>query len=141
MTPTRQRSFRWSPATLDALDRRASERGESSTRLAERLVDEGLRMEAHPGIVFRDGPAGRRAGLAAGPDVWELVRHLKSLDATGPTAVAETAELLNLDPMQIDGALGYYADFPDEIDGRIRLDEEVAARAEAAWRRRTALLG
>jgi hypothetical protein len=39
-------------------------RGEAKSRTAERLIDEGLRMEDHPGIVFRDGPAGRRAALA-----------------------------------------------------------------------------
>lgn len=27
-------------------------------------------MDEHPGIVFRSGPAGRRAGLAGGPDIW-----------------------------------------------------------------------
>ena len=30
-------------------------------------------MEDHPGIAFRDGPTGRRAALAAGPDIWEGV--------------------------------------------------------------------
>lgn len=36
-------------------------------------------MEAHPGIVFRDGPSGRRAGTAAGPDVWAVVSLLLGL--------------------------------------------------------------
>lgn len=44
-------------------------RRESQHTLALRLLEEGLRMLDHPGIVFRDGPAGRRAGLIAGPDV------------------------------------------------------------------------
>ena len=43
---------------------------DSISSIGERQIDEGLRMEAHPGIVFRNGPSGRRAGLAAGPDVW-----------------------------------------------------------------------
>jgi hypothetical protein len=30
-------------------------------------------MEEHPGIAFRDGPSGRRAALAGGPDVWEAI--------------------------------------------------------------------
>ena len=46
---------------------------DSISSIGERQIDEGLRMEAHPGIVFRNGPSGRRAGLAAGPDVWEVV--------------------------------------------------------------------
>jgi hypothetical protein len=51
--------------------------GETRSQLALRLIDEGLRMDAHPGIVFRPGPAGRRPGLMAGPDVWEVARVLR----------------------------------------------------------------
>jgi len=31
----------------------------------------------YPGILLRDGPAGQRAALAGGPDVWEVIaaRH------------------------------------------------------------------
>ncbi|HVX16549.1 MAG TPA: hypothetical protein VHA73_00825 [Acidimicrobiales bacterium] len=141
MAPTRQRSFRWSQETLAALDQRARERGEPGSRLAERLVDEGLRMEEHPGIVFRDGPTGRRAALAVGPDVWELVRFVKGLDMTGERAVAATCRALDLSTAQVETALRYYADHPGEIDDRIRLDEERAERAEAAWKRRHSLLG
>jgi len=43
------------------------------TELIERFVREGLACAAHPGIVFKPGPAGRRAALAGGPDVWEIV--------------------------------------------------------------------
>ena len=35
--------------------------------LAEKFIDEGLRMEAHPAVVFREGPTGRRAVLAGRP--------------------------------------------------------------------------
>jgi hypothetical protein len=41
----------------------------SLSSAANRLVDEALRMNEHPGIVFRAGPTGRRAALAAGPGV------------------------------------------------------------------------
>src|SRR6266487_5136826 len=41
----------------------AAHPGSSMSSAANRLVDEGLRMSEHPGIVFRDGPTGRRAGL------------------------------------------------------------------------------
>ena len=43
--------------------------GWSMSSAANWLVDEGLRMAEHPGVVFRDGPTGRRAGLVTGPDV------------------------------------------------------------------------
>jgi hypothetical protein len=109
--------------------------------LAERLVEEGLRMEEHPGIVFRDGPTGRRAALAAGPDVWELVRFIKGIPERGPKAVAKAARMLDLTPLQVDTALRYYADYPDEVDDRIHLDEEYAERARAAWQRHQTVLG
>jgi hypothetical protein len=98
-------------------------------------------MEEHPGIIFRDGPAGRRAGLAAGPDVWELVRFVKNSRVQAAKAVARAARVLNLTPLQVETALAYYVDYPDEIEERIRLDEEEAERAEASWRRRQSALG
>jgi len=44
--------------------------GASVAGLAQRLIDEGLRMADHPGVIFKDGPSGRRAALAYGPDVY-----------------------------------------------------------------------
>src|SRR3954469_584466 len=39
--------------------------------LAQRYVEEGLRMDEHPLVRFVDGPAGRRARLVGtGMDVW-----------------------------------------------------------------------
>src|ERR1700737_2084300 len=59
----------------------ASHPGLSLSAAANLLVDEGLRMAEHPGVVFRDGPTGRRAGLVGGPDVWEVIRAVKSARA------------------------------------------------------------
>jgi hypothetical protein len=39
----------------------AARPGSSLSSAANRLVDEGLRMNEHPGVVFREGPTGRRA--------------------------------------------------------------------------------
>jgi hypothetical protein len=49
-------------------------------------------MDDHPGIVFRDGPTGRRAGLAAGPDVWEVVSALRSTGLEGNDGMQAAAE-------------------------------------------------
>jgi Domain of unknown function (DUF5615) len=54
------------------------------------VVDEALRTREHPGITFRPGPAGRRAGLASGPDVWEVVRVIRSARSAEP-GLAEDA--------------------------------------------------
>lgn len=126
-------SIRMSPQTLARLDLGARRRGEAKARTAERLIDEGLRMEDHPGIVFRDGPAGRRAALAGGPDVWEVVETLKDTGLAGERAIAATAEWGALTHAQVHAAVRYYADFREEVDARIVHNSEEADRQRAAW--------
>jgi hypothetical protein len=127
-------SLRIAPALLERLEAHASESGWPREDLARIYIDEGLRMDAHVGIVFRSGPGGRRAALAGGPDVWEIARVARDLGGGPDAAVSETAQLLGLDPCQVAVALAYYTDFPDEIESRIRRVDDMANRAEAAWR-------
>jgi hypothetical protein len=134
-------SIRMSQRTLARLGDRARGRNETRARTAERLIDEGLRMEDHPGIVFRDGPAGRRAALAVGPDVWEVIETLQGTGLRGEKAVAATAEWGNLTPVQVHAAVSYYAEFAEEVDERIALNRKDAQRQHAAWRRAQEALG
>lgn len=127
--------------TLAKLDERARRRSEPKARTAERLIDEGLRMEDHPGVAFRDGPAGRRAALAGGPDVWEVIETLHGTGLAGEEAVSATAQWGNLTPVQVLAAVRYYAEYRDEVDDRIRLNREEAERQRAAWERMQAALG
>lgn len=92
-------------------------------------------MAAHPGIVFRSGPAGRRPGLAGGPDVWEVVRVAREMEESGPDALRRAAELAGVAPAQMETALRYYADYRAEIDAWIERVDSEAAEAEAAWQR------
>jgi hypothetical protein len=133
-------SARWDAEVLERLDRRSELVSTNRSRLAERYVDEGTRMDEHPGIVFRGGPTGRRAALAGGPDIWELLATLKQGMARGEKAVSETAELLGLTELQVRTGVRYYSDYPEEIDERIRRNVEEADAAEAAWRREQAAL-
>lgn len=133
-------SARWDADVLARLKRHSELAGTNKSRLAERYVDEGTRMDEHPGIVFRSGPTGRRAALAGGPDVWELMATLKSGKARGEKAVVATAELLNLTDSQVRTAVRYYGAFTDEIERRIALNTEDADEAEAAWKREQAAL-
>ena len=127
--------MRLSSALLSRLETAAGRRGETKTRVAERLIQEGLVMDDHPGIVFRDGPAGRRAALAGGPDVWEVVETLHGTGKKGDDAIAATAEWGSLTIPQVRVAVRYYADHRDEIDGRARQNREEADRQKAAWER------
>lgn len=128
-------SIRMSEQTLERLDLGARRRGEAKARTAERLIDEGLRMEDHPGIVFRDGPTGRRAALAAGPDVWEVIETLQGTGLSGEKAIAATAEWGDLPALQVRAAVRYYADYRDEVEERILLNRQEAERQRAAWER------
>jgi hypothetical protein len=127
-------SIRFDPGLLERLRRRAqSSPGATPSGLAQRLVDEGLRMAEHPGVIFKDGPSGRRAALAFGPDVWEVVKVLREIDERGEPAVAATGEVLALPEAKVRVAMHYYAAYPEEIDAEIAEAERVSAQAEHAW--------
>lgn len=125
---------------MERLDSGAKRRGEAKARTAERLIDEGLRMEDHVGIVFRDGPAGRRAALAGGPDVWEVIETLRGTGLASDAAIQATAEWGALTQSQVRTAVRYYADFQDEVDERIELGRREAERLHAAYAREQAAL-
>ena len=127
-------SIRFTPALLARLRQRANAiPGASAAGLAQRLIDEGLRMADHPGVIFKDGPSGRRAALAFGPDVWEIIKFLREVDERGPGAIEAAAEVFAVDTSRISTAISYYGDFAGEIDTEITAADEASARAEAAW--------
>ena len=93
------------------------------------MVWSGTRREGHPLITFRDGPAGRRAGLLGGPDVWEVAMWVEDL-ASEPDPPATLVQDSILNRSQIDAALRYGAAYPDEIAARIELHRRETASAE-----------
>jgi hypothetical protein len=128
-------SIRFAPSLLARLRQRANAMpGASAAGLAQRLIDEGLRMADHPGVIFKDGPSGRRAALAYGPDVWEVIKFLREVDERGPAAIDAAAEVFAVDAGRVGTAINYYGDYPDEIDAEMAEADEASARAEAAWR-------
>ena len=129
------------PADLrDRLARRAAAEGVTATSLITRLLEQGLAAIDHPGIVFRPGPSGWRAGLAGGPDVDEVVRRIRSGGVAGDKAVATAAESLGIDARLVRIAIDYAAEHIDEIEGRIRENEEAAERVRERASARSALL-
>jgi hypothetical protein len=76
------------------------------------VIDEGLRMADHPGVIFKDGPAGRRAGGPRGPDIWEVIKYVREIDARGPAALDAAAEAFAVRPGRIAMAVSYYGDYP-----------------------------
>ena len=128
-------SIRFTPSLLARLRQRANATpGASAAGLAQRLIDEGLRMADHPGVIFKNGPSGRRAALAYGPDIWEVIKFLGEVDERGLSAIDAAAEVFAVDTTRISTAISYYGDFSGEIDEEIAEADEASARAEAAWR-------
>jgi hypothetical protein len=117
----------------------------SLSSAANRLVDEALRMSEHPGIVFRPGPTGRRAGLVGGPDVWEVVRAVRSARTSEPdlpeaNLLGLLAENTGILVRLIRVAVRYWASYPDETDAELAAAVIAEAAAEDAWRRERRLL-
>lgn len=138
MQPT---SLRLPEPVKDRLDRRAASGHEKPSSLAVRLIDEGLRMDEHPGVAFHHSAVhGRVACLARGPDIAEIIDVLVNLEAQGDARVAETAEWFGIHPSSVRIALGYYAAFRDEIDSHMDLRHRVAAEARGRYEVEQSLL-
>jgi uncharacterized protein (DUF433 family) len=130
-------AFRVRPETVERLQRRSRELGESQTSLVERYVEEGLRTDEHPLIFFRDGIGGRRPALVGTRlDVWQVVETLRQ----NANSVEETAEYLGLAPEKVAACVRYYADYEPEIDEWASRARAIADREEARWRREQELL-
>ena len=111
-------------AALERLDEHCGEEGCSRSEAARTLIEEGLRMAKHPGIVFHPGPTGRRASLSDGPDVWEaaysFVQAPLDTDEDAVSLIFEIAGMMELTYEQVRTALRYYLEYGDEIRERIR---------------------
>jgi hypothetical protein len=140
MAQARQFSARLDASLISRLERRGARTGLNKSRLAERYIDEGMRMDDHPGVIFRDGPSGRRAGLSGGPDIWEVIATIRASGLKGPDSLLAAAKWGNLTLGQVRSAVGYYADYREEIDERIRRNLEEADAAEERWRREQSAL-
>ena len=135
-------SIRFNDDLLDRLRKRARAiPGATPSGLAQLLIDEGLRMAEHPGIVFKDGPTGRRAALAMGPDVWEVVTYVKESEERGALAIDAAAEALCLPAARVRAALDYYSNYREEIEEEVAEALNASRTAEAAWQSPLRLLG
>lgn len=106
------------PDRLDREIRHEAEiRGKTWSATTQELLDEAIRMRRAPGILFADGPAGRRAVIAGtGLDVWEVIAAWQAVD--------EDLERLRagytwLTEQQLRAALSYYRLYPGAIDARL----------------------
>jgi hypothetical protein len=143
---TAPRSVRFEEGVRSRLDRYVREHpGSSSSSVVNMFIDEALRSHEHPGIVFRPGPTGRRAALAGGPDVWEVIAALDAIrdedpEIGRPALLEQLGRVTGLSSALVGVALRYYAAYPAEIDERIVLNKDVADREEQLWEAQQKLL-
>jgi uncharacterized protein (DUF433 family) len=133
----RQFSVRVATSVFDDLARRTLELNESRNALAERYIAEGVKMDQHPDIHFREGAMGRRAAvIGTRLDVWQVMETVRNSD----NSAEEAAEYLGLPVSKVRAAVRYYAANRDEVDEFAARVASVDERAEAAWRAEQELL-
>jgi uncharacterized protein (DUF433 family) len=128
VSASRATSYRIDPSIKVRLEAQAAAEHTTERALLERLVAEGLDILDHPGIVFRDGPTGRRAALAVGADVWEIISALRYTTGTQEERVGMLAEQFGLHPRHIRTAIDYAAVHRDDIDAQVAANDEAAQR-------------
>lgn len=123
------------------LAQRAAAEGVSETALVARLLQHGLAQIEHPGIVFRPGPTGWRAGLAGGPDIDEVIRAVRTAGPVGEEgAVAVAAESLGIDQRLVRIAIDYAAEHLEEVEARIAENDAAVERARARAKARSTVI-
>jgi hypothetical protein len=133
-------SFRISDAARARLAERAAREGVTATALLDQLIIEGTDQLDYPGIVFRGPAHDRRAALAVGPDVWEIVARLQELDGTEEQRISLLAAESDLHPRLIRIALDYAAEHPIQVRERIDRNRAAAERSRQTAQHRAALL-
>ncbi len=114
--------------TLRALEEEARRYGVPPRTLAERMIEEGVKMRRHPGIVFVDRGRGARDAVLAGRprlSAWMVVQV-----ARANRTLAGAAKWLSLDEPSIERALAYAKNYPQEIDQAIRENDEAFERVK-----------
>lgn len=91
------------------------------------VIDEWARLQEHPGVRFVDGPAGRRAALVGGPDIWEIIEVARELSFDA-AEIIESYPWLSEEKLAI--ARRYCDAYPNEIEGLIEDNRRVAAQLE-----------
>jgi hypothetical protein len=95
----------------------------------------------YPGIIFRGPAHDRRAALAAGPDVWEVIARLRELDGSEEQRISLLSAESDLHPRLIRIALDYAAEHSAGIRERIERNAAAAERSRGMSQQREALLG
>ncbi|MBI2323803.1 MAG: hypothetical protein HYU87_02415 [Chloroflexi bacterium] len=141
---TRPFSLRMDDDTHEELVEHAERLDVNASKLVNRYVKEGLRMDEHPAVIFRTTSLGRRAAVLASHPGLQVIDVIGTWRAERQD-VAKTARYLHISEEDVQAVLRYYAEYRDEVDRDLRehLDAQqnykrVLARREAQAGRRLA---
>ncbi|HEX2824342.1 MAG TPA: hypothetical protein VHO07_29895 [Streptosporangiaceae bacterium] len=133
-------SFRISDTARTRLTSRATREGMTATALLDQLIIEGTDQLDYPGIIFRGPAHDRRAALAVGPDVWEVVARLQELEGSEEHRISLLTAESDLHPRLIRIALDYAAEHANEVRELIDRNRAMTERSRAMARERESLL-
>ena len=121
---TKPFSLRLDTGALGRLERLAIRRGLPPATIGAAYVDEGTRMDLHPGVEFRSTPAGRTAFVRGTRlQVWMALDAIRDFGG-----VEKAARALRIPALLLAGAKNYGQEFPEEMaacreEGRRPLEE------------------
>lgn len=129
-TTTQYYNVSLGPDLAQSIEQLAAEMHCPADTLIAQIVDEGLRLRRHPGIEFRDTAFGRRPYVVGSRlGVWDVVLIWR---AQHEDHEATLRYLDHFAEWQLDAALGYYQEFPAEVEAYIQeanlTPEEILAR-------------
>ncbi len=113
----------------ELLEMEARRSRRSKAQVLEDLADEALRMRRFPGIGFMGPEHDRRAYLlGTGLEVWEIVELYQDYGEKGRKLMLGAHPI---DGRQLEVALAYYREYPEDIDWHIREND----RTPEEWHR------
>ena len=116
-----QKSLRIPEEVATAIQEEAEMSGRDFSAVSIELLTEAVKMKRCPGILFADGPSGRRARVAGtGLDVWEIISTYNSLDKDYDRL---RQAYHRLSEPQLRAALSFYKLYAEEIDRQIVRNE------------------
>ncbi len=111
------KSIRLDRKTLSQIDEMIAVSKETFSSVTSELIEEAIKMRRCPGIVFADGPSGRRARIeGTGLEIWEVIQGYQALN-NDFNALKKAFHWLT--ERQLLAAIGYAKTYPKEINALI----------------------
>jgi len=109
-------TLRLPDSAAEAIRQIARREKRSVNEVGVRIVEEWLRQQRFAHIEFRSFQGERHACFKDRLQVWQVIMVARDYGMD----VEKTAEHLSLRPEQVQSALNYYEDYPEEIDPVLR---------------------